>query len=113
MSVTKEYEIPYTLNAGLDVTIRFEAEYIVVDNGIGHYEYWGARGYDRQLDTECDNVYGIEILTEDGEPVTVSPAENKAIKQAAYDYASENCPEVSECVDDGDYDEDPPDPRDY
>lgn len=103
--MTKELEIEYTLANGKTVTAKFEATYSVVDNGIGPYEYWGARGVDKQLDTECDEVRIYEIVDENDDTVTVSPEEKKAIKSAAYDYAIENCPEVDECADDGDYDE--------
>lgn len=104
-AMTKELEIQYTLRAGMVVTISFEASYSIVDNGIGHYEYWGARGFDRQLDTECDDVGGFEICNLNGDWVGVSPAEMKEIKDAAFEYACENCPEVEECVD-NDYDAD-------
>lgn len=103
--MTKEYEIEYTLADGRSVTILFGAEYNVVDNGIGAYEYWGARGVDKQLDTECDDAWVNDIVDENGDSVSVSDEEKKAIKDAAYEYACENCPEVDECVDDG-YDAD-------
>lgn len=103
--MTTEHEIEYTLADGRVVCVRFEAEYSVVDNGIGAYEYWGARGVDKQLDTECDDVFVTEVVDENDDPVSISKEETKAIEQAAYDYAIENCPEVEDCVDDG-YDAD-------
>lgn len=109
--MTKESELEYTLASGKVVTVRYEAEYSVVDNGIGAYEYWGALGRDVQLDTECDDSNVTFVEDEDGECIwnTLSKEEQQAIEQAAYDHACENCPEVEECSDDGYYE----DPRDW
>ena len=32
-----------------------------VDNGIGAYEYWGAKGVDRQLDGEVEELEDVKI----------------------------------------------------
>jgi hypothetical protein len=41
----------------LDVIIEFRADY--VDNGIGGYEYWGAKGVHHQWEWEIQEVEGI------------------------------------------------------
>jgi len=38
-----EYELPYCTHCEKPCNVK------VLDNGIGHYEYWGAPGYDEQL----------------------------------------------------------------
>lgn len=106
--MTKDGEFEYTLASGETVTIFYEATYEIVDNGIGVYEYWGAKGIDRQLELECEDADVISVDNEDGENIyeTLSPEEKKAVNQAAYDYAIDNPPDWDE-VDDGyDYDND-------
>lgn len=106
--MTTEHEIEYTLADGRVVCVRFEAEYNVVDNGIGAYEYWGAKGRDVRLEHECEDIFINDIVDENDESVEVSKEETKAIEQKAYDYACENSPEY-DGSDDGYYD----DPRDW
>lgn len=93
----------YTLADGRVVTVRYEAEYIVVDNGIGSYEYWGARGRDVQLETECERCDVTAVEDEDGKCIlsTLSKKERDAVEQAAIDHANENCPDVDSCIDHG------------
>lgn len=37
-----------------EIEVEIEAEIRMVDNGIGPYEYWGARGCHHQYEPECE-----------------------------------------------------------
>ena len=104
-------ELEYTLANGQIVTIHYEAEYEVVDDGIGTYEYWGARGNDIQLNNECQDISVISVDNEEGDDIHdgLSILEKKMVKQAAFDHAEKNAPEVEDCNDEPD----PDDQRDY
>lgn len=109
----KESELEYTLANGESVTVFYEATYEIVDNGIGVYEYWGSRCVDKQLDSECEDANIISVDNDAGEDIyeTLSPEEKKAVAQAAYDHASENCPPVESVQDD--YEDGRPERDDY
>ena len=47
------------LGSEFDVTAEFEASW--VDNGIGHYEFWGAKGFDSRLEWEVEEIYPPEF----------------------------------------------------
>lgn len=98
-------ELEYTLANGQVVTIHYEAEYEVVDDGIGSYEYWGARGNDIQLNNECQDISVISVDNEDGDDIHdgLSILEKKMVKQAAFDHAEANPPPLEE---EPDYDDD-------
>lgn len=111
--MNKDGEFEYTLASGESVTVFYEAEYTLVDNGIGHYEFWGARGRDVQLDTECEDATVTTVENEAGEDIydTLSDDERKALKQAAYDHANDHCPSVDEY--ESDYEDNRPERDDY
>lgn len=61
----------YTINIGEDtIDINFTAEITSIGNsGIGSYEYWGSKGYDKGHD--YIDEYDIEDLElSDGDPIT-------------------------------------------
>ena len=52
-----------TLNTILEVpfnddilSVKLQIEYHIVDFGIGHYEYWGIKGYDSRPGVEINQV---------------------------------------------------------
>ena len=47
-----------------------ECQLVTIDNGIGHYEYWGAKGYDSQPFTGS-NCCECEVMDEDGDDLVV------------------------------------------
>ena len=78
MSKTYDYEFDYLfeeveLNGrfySVEATIGYDAE--TVDNGIGPYEFWGAKGVDVRIETEISDsgIVSIDKVTgEDGEDV--------------------------------------------
>ena len=78
MNKTYDYEFDYLfeeveLNGrfyNVEATIGYDAE--MVDNGIGPYEFWGARGVDVQIETEISDsgIVSIDKVTgEDDEDV--------------------------------------------
>ena len=46
-----------------DLMSEVDFKEYVVDEGIGHYECWGCRGYDRQLSLEVEDSLGFEDIT--------------------------------------------------
>lgn len=48
-----------------DPRLMVEVTVSTEDQGIGHYEYWGATGYDKQIVHTIESVtcYGIELKT--------------------------------------------------
>jgi hypothetical protein len=58
----KEFE----LSGREDSEVVFSGEPKLVDNGIGVYEFWGARGIDRQMEAECDDVeWNMKLYTDE------------------------------------------------
>lgn len=112
MAFTREGSTEYTLANGETVTLIYEAQYTLVDNGIGAYEYWGARCVDVDINAECEDADIISVDNEAGEDIyhTLSDKEKKDVAQAAFDHASENCPDVDDVK--NDYEDGRPDPRD-
>lgn len=53
-----------------------------VDNGIGPYEYWGARGVDKRIEFEIESITIEKAEDEDGNPVTDKET-LKALEEAA------------------------------
>jgi hypothetical protein len=61
----KDYEIEYN---GAWYTVSGTAYFEVENNGIGHYEYWGADGFDAGSDyAEFHSVYLNDIVFERSE----------------------------------------------
>lgn len=48
----------YFEDSDKEVDIEVDIDYAVENNGIGPYEYWGFKGYDKGQD--CVNIYSTE-----------------------------------------------------
>lgn len=109
MSMTERYSIEADLKDGTTVTLEFEAEFEVVDRGIGGYEYWGARGVDIDLCTEVTSVEVTAVLNDKDECIwnELSKEDRQRLEEIAEEHAQDFAPEPDNYCDDG-YD-----PRDY
>ncbi|MBN2382544.1 hypothetical protein JXQ70_06645 [bacterium] len=79
-----------------------ECDVITVDNGIGHYEYWGFPGVDRN---ECEvsdcceaafteDEYELYLLDENGDPLDEETICNNHRRELGLpDYDGEDCDE--------------------
>ena len=65
----------------LDVLVEFDAAY--VDNGIGAYEYWGARGVHHDYGWEIEEVYGMTAMSSIPDAVrnVILPSDYKSRKK--------------------------------
>lgn len=75
-----------------EVEIPLEVECQYVDNGIGPYEYWGARGFDSQPDVEILSVTdasGKEFILSDEEEARIHDIAFERIMEEP-DYDDEN-----------------------
>ena len=54
---------PEPQDAYQDLMSEVDFKEYVVDEGIGHYECWGCKGYDRQLSLEVEDSLGFEDVT--------------------------------------------------
>jgi hypothetical protein len=61
--ITNYEEVTVSVD-GIDYMVSFVATELWhgVDNGIGHYEYWGAPGVHEQWEWEFDNIIDIEDI---------------------------------------------------
>lgn len=53
------------LNGTFTFLAKIEAEWKIVDNGIGHYEFWGSVGYHTTQDPELDFYWMNDIFIYD------------------------------------------------
>jgi hypothetical protein len=82
----EDYEYEFD---GVQVSVSFDAEYEAEDDGIGSYEYWGAKCRDVYWVNRCQEVTITSVVTEDGrdilddlDPKTVKTMENDFIETA-------------------------------
>lgn len=117
MSMTERYSIEVELGDGRPATLEFEAEFEVVDRGIGVYEYWGSIGRDIDLCTEVKSVEVTAVLNEKDECVwnELSKEDRQRLEEIAEEHAQEFAPDPDSYCDDGydpsDYDR--PDEREW
>lgn len=92
-----EYEeIEYELSNGEIVMLSFEADFTATDEGIGSYEYWGAKCRDVYWVNVCEDINGVSAINEEGEDIfdSLPEAEKKSIYSFCEEYANEHAPEV-------------------
>jgi hypothetical protein len=66
------YETEVELPSGLEVPIKCKARVTSIGNsGIGAYEYWGAKGYDKGVD--YIEEYEVEDIESTDEDIILSP----------------------------------------
>lgn len=95
MTRTKTLTV-YLENRNEDIDIDVEVEFEVLNNGIGAYEYWGHKCYDKGSDY-------LEVIGVEWDKTGFSPEEisviDKAIEDSYDEWESET---VIECDDDDD-----------
>ena len=81
----------------LMMQITLEGEVVVVDCGIGVYEFWGSKGYHTDLRKEMNAPVYIEevkLIDENGEPVPITDENNVLIN----DWLSSNLSSIEEAI---------------
>ena len=59
----KIFSYPEPQDAYQDLLLEVDFKEYVIDEGIGSYECWGFKGYDRQLSLEVEESCGFEDIT--------------------------------------------------
>ena len=54
-----------------DIVVTISGEIKMVDNGIGHYEFWGTTGFDTQIEPEIQNIIWDKSLYTDEENIII------------------------------------------
>lgn len=79
------------------VNLEIESNLIMVDHGIGHYEFWGSTGYQEDIRVETDGAleYTIEaVYNEDGDEMNIT----SEIKQLVTEWINNNDEQIKEKI---------------
>jgi len=92
--MTKDFVIEeFTLDDGRVVQLQFTAGYNAEDHGIGPYEYWGSRGFDRDWVYVCEEIMDVQTFIEDDDIFEeLHDKEQEKIKSWCEEHADENAP---------------------
>jgi hypothetical protein len=82
MIYTKRISLQQTENGSYE---DFDVEYQIVDNGIGAYEFWGAKGVDRQDGIEVLDITKSNLIM----PVPIPEDEYEFLAEQVYDKEKE------------------------
>lgn len=93
MTKNKTFSFEFTYEDGEN----YIASGYVYDEGIGHYEYWGAPGWDSCEVFELDKIYNVDGYEIEGDQDMVkfiNRISDSKMKEAEYEYDvdPDNCP---------------------
>ncbi len=79
---------------GFEAEVEFKLDGF---DGIGHYEFWGSKGYDRGTPVwEVEDVTILRVEDEDGKDLNITTLSPDLIEAMKSD-AAENCEEPEYC----------------